>query len=482
MYLTSSDDVRYTQNVEVLDSFVDAIAADPRIEPHGLILQQHGRRILETYWHPHRRGQLRLVYSLSKTFTGTALGLAVGDGLLSLDDKVVDLLPDLAAEVDEHTARMTVRHLASMATGHAEETLLTAMLADPDDLVGSFLRLPPQHEPGTCFAYNQPPVLALSTILHRVTGRRLVDQLRSRVLDPIGIGDLRWAQYRPGVDVGFSGVFTDLDAIARLGQLYLDDGMWAGRRILPEGWVREASRLQTDNSWQDDPDWSLGYGIQLWMCRHGFRGDGAFGQYMIVIPEADAVVAFFSHTLLMQSFMDLVWEQLLPALLTDTGWSARPEVPPDTAERSEVPAHRTLPTASALHGADAALDAVADGRFAPEPGTPVHPSIIAVEVRGDMLLIHERTDGDAAGRESGDPMYVPLRREWTDVPDHPIAASAAVDGDGRLLVDLAVLASPHRLEMTLDPTTSTFRAQWPVPPLFGLGLADALHRMCPPER
>ena len=131
---------------------------------------------------------------------------------------------------------MSVRHIASMATGHDREMLLEAVVANSDDPVRGFFTIPPDEEPGTLFAYNQPPVLALATILQRLAGERLVDYLRPRVLDPIGIGDLRWAQWRPGIDLGFSGVHTNLDAVARLGQLHLDDGTWERTRLLP-GWM-----------------------------------------------------------------------------------------------------------------------------------------------------------------------------------------------------------------------------------------------------
>lgn len=450
-----------------LVGFVDAIESDPGIEPHGLIIQRHGRRAVETYWSPHGPDRLRLVYSLSKSFTGAALGLAVGDGLLSLDDLVVDHLPARAAGVDERTGRMRIRHLASMATGHADETLLDALVADPADVVGAFLHLPPEHEPGTWFAYNQPPVLALSTILNRLTGRRLVDQLRERLLDPIGIGDLRWCRYQPGVDVGFSGVFTDLDAIARLGQLHLDRGRWEGRSILPGWWIDQASTKQIDNPQWADPDWHQGYGFQLWMGQHGYRGDGAFGQYMVVLPGHDTVVAFFSHTELMQRVMDHIWERLLPAL----GAVGDPDPAGDAAVADRT-ADLRVPTAAERTGAGAPLARAGGGRFErAATGAPSHPSVTGLEVHDGEMTVHE---GD-------DVMCVPLRPGWTDVPGHPIAASAAVDDDGVLYVDLAVVASPHRLEITADPTTATFTARWPVMPIFGLGLDGVLARMGPPD-
>ena len=447
--------------------FIDAIEADPVVEPHGLIIQRHGRRVLEAYWAPHRAEQIRLCYSLSKSFTGVALGLAIDDGLLSLDDLVVDHLPDMAGGVDDRTRRMRIRHIASMATGHHDETLVAALLSDPKDLVGAFLHLPPEHEPGTWFAYNQPPVLALATILRRLTGQRLVDQLRTRVLDPIGIGDLRWHQYQPGIDVGFSGVFTDLDAIARFGQLHLDRGRWNGRQVLPESWVEQASSTQTDNSNRPEPDWSRGYGFQLWRNQHGYRGDGAYGQYMVVLPEHETVVAFFSHTEPMQAFMDLLWSHLLPAL----GSTADPDPDGDGAI-AERTAGLRVPTPADRTGSAVPPGHATPGRFTrAEDGTPSHSSITEVEVADGHLVIRE---GESSFR-------VPLRASWTDVPDHPIAASAAVDECGALTVDLVMLASPHRLELRTDPATQTFSATWPLFPLFGMGLDSVLTRMRPPE-
>jgi CubicO group peptidase (beta-lactamase class C family) len=450
-----------------LVAFLDAVEADPVIEPHGLIVQRHGHRVLETYWAPHRPDQIRLCYSLSKSFTSAALGLAIDDGLLSLDDLVVDHLPDLADDVDDRTRRMRIRHIASMATGHRDETLLDALLLDPTDLVRAFLHLPPDHEPGTWFAYNQPPVLTLSTILHRLTGERMLDRLRPRVLDPIGVGDLRWHQYRPGIDLGFSGVFTDLDAIARFAQLHLDRGMWDGRQVLPAGWVEQATATHTDNSNRPEPDWSQGYGIQFWRCQHGYRGDGAFGQYMVVLPEQDAVVAFFSHTEPMQPFMDLLWSHLLPAL--DPAEAPDPSGDGALAERT---ADLRSPTAADRPGATAPPTAAAPGRYLPAgDGTPSHSSITEVEVGDGHVTLHE----------DGSRLRVPLTASWTDVPGHPIAASAAADADGRLLLDLVLLASPHRLELVTDPSTSTFVATWPRVPLFGMGLDRVLSRIGPPE-
>lgn len=443
-------------------AFLDALERDPGIEPHGVIIHRHGKRIAEGYWSPHSRERIRLVYSLSKSFTGTALGLAVGDGLLGLDDPVTEHLPELLATADSRTRRMTIRHIASMATGHDREMLLEAAAADPDDPVRGFFSIPPDVEPGTLFMYNQPPVLALARILEQVNGARLLDTLRARVLDPIGIGELRWRrQY--GSDLGYSGVFTNLDAIARLGQLYLDDGVCGGRRLLPDGWVAAASSVQTPNPEREEPDWRQGYGYQLWMSRHGFRGDGAYGQYMVVLPEHDAVVAMFSCTEVMQTVLDAMWEHLLPAF-TDG---------PIDADGDDALARR-------LGGLTQSTAAVRTGGGAPEataatyaraPGVASHTTVTAVDIDGDRLVVHEGEDRFA----------VTLTEGWT-IHDDWVAASAATLGDGRLVADLAFVHTPHRIELELDPSSRTFVARWPLVPLFGGGVGTPLTTFRPPDR
>ncbi len=452
-------------------AFLDALErgtgeSAARIEPHGLIIQRHGHRIAEGYWAPHTGDRIRLVYSLSKTFTGTALGLQLGEGRLTLDDLVSEQLPELFDDdTPDATRRMRIRHIASMSTGHDRETLLEASAIDPADPVHGFLSIPPDAEPGTLFAYNQTPVLTLATILQRRAGERLVDYLRPRLLDPLGIEDLRWQRTPQGVDLGFSGVFTNLDAIARLGQLYLDDGMWNGRRLLPEGWVADASRLQVANGGWDEIDWQQGYGFQLWMSRHGYRGDGAFGQYMVVLPEFDVVVAMFSCIERMQTILDAMWEHLLPAI-TDG------ELPPsaDDDELTQRMAHLALPTVAERLGVGGP-PTTTDMTFTREPGSRSHSTITSIETTGQRVII----------RESDRSLELPLTHGWSVDDDAALAASATRRTDGSIAVDVVFLSSPHRLEIELDPTAGTFVARWPLVPLFGAGREPLLASMRPPR-
>ncbi len=464
MTIGSSSPSQQGMNSRGIIRFLDAVAADPQIEPHGLIIQRHGHRVVEGYWKPHDPGRLRLLYSLSKTFTGTALALQIGEGRLGLDDLVSEHLPEAFETAHKGFRDLRIRHIASMASGHNRETLQEATARDPDDVVRGFLQIPPDAAPGTLFAYNQPPVIALATILQRLAGERVVDYLRPRLFEPLGIRDVRSMQRLPGFDFGYTGVYTSLDAVARLGQLYLDGGRWNDRQLLPPEYVAEATRLQTPNPQNVEPDWRQGYGFQLWMSQHGYRGDGACGQYMVVLPESDAVIAMFSCTVNMQRVMDLMWQHLLPAM---DGAGRNPE--PDDQALSERLKSLTLPTVRNRLGGEPPDPMGA--RFTPAAKPiPSHRTITAITLAGNEMVISE----------DDETLCVPLSAAWAEARQSPFAASATRLDDGRVAVDLVPLATPHRLEIVLDPATGTFEARWPVMPLFGAGLGRRLTAMHAP--
>jgi CubicO group peptidase (beta-lactamase class C family) len=295
-------------------ALLDALEGDPDIRMHGLVLLRHGAVIAEGWWAPYAADRVQLLYSLSKSFTSTAAGIARAEGLLELDRPVIDYFPEYADELaDPRMRTMTVRNIASMASGHAEETIERAWEAGAGDVVRGFLRTPLDAEPGTVFAYNQPCTYTLAAIVQRGAGQSLLDYLRPRLLDPLGIREASWIEHPPGRNLGFSGLHATTDAVARLGQLYLQRGRWGEQQLLDADWVAEASRVQVANSDEWGPDWGQGYGLQFWMSRHGYRGDGAYGQFCIVLPEQDAVLAITSETEQMQRVLDRVWRHLLPA-------------------------------------------------------------------------------------------------------------------------------------------------------------------------
>jgi hypothetical protein len=178
-----------------------------------------------------------------------------------------------------------------------------------------FLAQAVPHKPGTHFMYNTAGTYMLSAIVQKVTGMTVLDYLRPRLFEPLGIAHPTWGTSPQGVSLGGYGLSVRTEDIARFGQLYLQKGQWKGKQLVPAAWVEAATTRQTSNGSNPRSDWDQGYGYQFWRCRHGaYRGDGAFGQFCIVMPEQDAVVAITSGVKNMQAVLNLVWDELLPAL------------------------------------------------------------------------------------------------------------------------------------------------------------------------
>ena len=294
--------------------FIDAVETSG-IELHSFMMLRHGHVLAEAWWNPYRADTPHMLYSLSKSFASTAAGLAIAEGKLSLDDTVLSFFPDDApAEVSDNLRAMRVRHLLSMSSGNAEDTTGAISRLGGDNWVRRFLACPVEHAPGTHFVYNSGATYMVSAIVQKVTGERLLDYLTPRLLEPLGISGAAWETCPRGIDLGGWGLKVKTEDIARFGQLYLQRGVWNGTRLLPEEWVEQATSFQVSNGDKPDSDWSEGYGFQFWRCRHGaYRGDGAFGQYCVVLPEQDAVVAITSGLKDMQAALNLIWERLLPA-------------------------------------------------------------------------------------------------------------------------------------------------------------------------
>jgi hypothetical protein len=148
-----------------------------------------------------------------------------------------------------------------------------------------------------------------------VTGQKVLDYLGPRLFEPLGIRNPTWEESKQGISMGGFGLKVTTEDIARFGQLYLQKGMWQGKRVIPAEWAEAATARQVSNGSNPASDWEQGYGYQFWRCRHGvYRGDGAFGQFCVVMPEYDTVVAITSGTRDLQGVLNVVWETLLPKL------------------------------------------------------------------------------------------------------------------------------------------------------------------------
>ena len=299
-------------------------AADEKVNSmHSFMLLRHGKVIAEAWWAPEDANKPHVLWSLSKSFTSTAVGLAVQDGKLSVQDRVMGFFPDAVPEnPSENLKSMRVLDLLTMSTGHQDEPNLRAS----QDWIKTFLAHPVPREPGSFFRYNTPATFMQSAIVQKVTGQNVVDYLQTRLLDPLGIDAPKWDKNPQGISIGGYGLYLTTEDIAKFGQLYLQKGLWENQQLIPSDWVQEATTKQVSNGSDAASDWNQGYGYQFWRCRHNaFRGDGKDGQFCIVLPDQDAVVVMTANTSNMQSQLSLVWEYLLGAMVDQD----LPEAPKD---------------------------------------------------------------------------------------------------------------------------------------------------------
>jgi len=303
--------------------FLDAISTTKH-EIHSIMILRHGKVIAEGWWNPYRPDLKHTLYSLSKSFTSTAVGFAVAEKKLSVNDKVTSFFPNkLPATISTFLTDLKIKDLLSMTAGQDPDP--TGAVVVTNDWVKSFFATPVLNKPGAVFLYNSAATYMLSAIVQKVTGEKIIDYLTPRLFTPLGITGMDWETDPMGINTGGWGFRIKTEDIAKFAQLYLQKGKWNGQQILPEERVDEATTVKIDNAPYDEQakkdsnDWKQGYCYQFWRSRHNsYRGDGAFGQYALVLPEQDAVIAITSETMDMQGELNLVWKYLLPALQVDS--------------------------------------------------------------------------------------------------------------------------------------------------------------------
>jgi CubicO group peptidase (beta-lactamase class C family) len=417
-----------------IQRFVESAARDLD-SLHSLIVVRHGQVIAEGWWSPYAAGTRHEMYSLSKSFTSTAAGLAIAEGKLSLDDTVLSFFPDQApAEPSANLKSMRVRDLLCMSAGHEKEVSSSRELMT----VKAFLAHPVPFKPGTRFLYNTPATFMVSAIVQKVTGQTLLDYLRTRLFEPLSIESPTWDTNVEGISLGGYGLSIRTEDIAAFGQLYLQKGQWQGKQLLPASWVELATSRQTSNGSSPDSDWEQGYGYQFWRSRHGYRGDGAFGQYCMVLPEQDTVIAITSGIGNMASVMNLIWDQLLPAL----GPSALAADNDAVAKLKSKLGSLTLRTAPGKATTPLAAK-VAGKRF-------VFP---ANDAKIESLTLTSTPDGGAAVKVSvdGREELIPLGHErWQTTrgrlwlpKEVPLAGNGAWSSDDTFTVRLCAFETPY---------------------------------------
>ena len=329
-----TEEITYLPRVETPDSVAKAMegffqaAADDSMDIHSVMIVRNGS-VIYSHWQSEGVDSVpHALHSVSKTFTATAVGLAIADGKMALTDKVIDYFPDkLPAEVSDNLKAMTVRDLLTMSCGHDVEP---SFHGDPNqDWATAFLAHPVEHEPGTFYLYNSLGTYMLSAIVQQVTGEKVVDYLTPRLFEPLHIDKPHWDESPQGINCGGWGLYLKTEDLAKMGQLLLQKGEWNGKQLIPAEWVAEMSKKQVESinpgtrieqaaergMTKETSDWMQGYGYQMWRCRPGcFRADGARGQYIIVVPDKNAVIAITSNVEDLQGELNLVWSHILPIL------------------------------------------------------------------------------------------------------------------------------------------------------------------------
>lgn len=268
-----------------------------------------GRVVGERWWRGCSPSLPHEMYSVTKTFTSLAVGVAVSEGRLSIEEP---LRAFFGAEGNGIDRRITLRHLLTMSSGR-ESNDLDLSFTTPDSAIVHYASLPQLDEPGTTFAYSSLSSHIASLALGRRTGVTLYDYLDRRVLRPLGIVSPAWQTDLEGNQLGGTGLFLTTEELARLGLVLLGGGVYDGRVIVSPSWVEEASRAHLDTALPDEsrPEWKQGYGFQLWRGLHStYRADGMLGQYAIVAPKKDMVVAVTARSQRTHIILDRVAEHL----------------------------------------------------------------------------------------------------------------------------------------------------------------------------
>jgi CubicO group peptidase (beta-lactamase class C family) len=311
-----------------MENFFQRAAGDS-LDIHSVMIVKDGKVIFSRWQSEGVDTVPHVLHSVSKTFTATAVGLAIADGKMKLTDKIIDFFPDkLPAEVSDNLKAMTVRDLLTMSCGHDVEPS-GFRGGEETDWVQAFLAHPVVHKPGTFYLYNSLGTYMLSAIVQKVTGEKVVDYLDTRLFQPLHIDKPKWDESPQGINCGGWGLYLKTEDLAKMGQLLLQQGEWNGKQIIPAEWVSEMSKKQVESinpgtrmedaeakgMTVETSDWMQGYGYQMWRCRPGcFRADGARGQYIIVVPDKNAVIAITSDVEDLQGELNLVWDNILPVL------------------------------------------------------------------------------------------------------------------------------------------------------------------------
>jgi CubicO group peptidase (beta-lactamase class C family) len=424
-------------------------AADQKIDSlHSFMLVRHGHVVAEGWWSPYAAEVPHVMFSLSKSFTSTAVGMAVTEGKLSLDDEVLKFFPeDAPVNPSDNLKAMRVRDLLIMSSGQIAKEVTNFSFDAPEPLTREFLAMPVEHKPGTYFFYNTPGSYMLSAIVQKVTGKTVLDYLTPRLFEPLGIEHPVWDKSPQGICLGGYGLHIRTEDIARFGELYLHQGNWHGKQLLPAAWVATATARQTSNGSNPNSDWEQGYGYQFWRCRHGFfRGDGAFGQFCVVMPEQDAVVAITSGTKDLAGVLNLVWDKLLPGMKSQP----LPENPDADKKLADKLAGLKISVAPGTGSPGNATQFFGQTYLFPTNAQKLESIALESTGAGVPLVLVLHCGGVEYRVPCGNGEWAKSKLSYSTLLDQMVAASGAWQDDGSYAAKICFYETPFVLNLKLN--------------------------------
>jgi CubicO group peptidase (beta-lactamase class C family) len=371
-------------------TFLDSAAAG-RHEFHSFMFLRHGKVIAEGWWNPYGPDLKHTLNSASKSFTSTAIGFAINEKKLSLDDKVASFFPEyLPDTVSVFLSKLRIRDLLSMSTGQRREPQLTG-----DEIwVKSFLAMPFFSEPGTVYRYSSVATYMLSAIVKKVTGQKVIDYLTPRFFEPLAIEGMDWETDAYGINTGGWGLRLKTEDLAKFGQFYLQKGKWNGKQLLPKKWIEEATSLKiyqnpdmTQSKRDSSNDGVQGYCYQFWRARYNsYQANGANGQFVLVMPEKDAVVILTADSPDMWGELNMVWKYLYPGIQNK-------ELPPDEKSSTELKQRlSSLALPVPVKNSNEALTTKISGRTFTFAQNEKHIMSISLQFKDDLCLLKLKTD------------------------------------------------------------------------------------------
>lgn len=442
---------------DAIDDLVQALDRR-RLGVHSLMILRHGRVVAERWWSPYEAGRPHMMFSVSKSFTAMAVGMAQAEDRLSIDEPLLGCFPSYASPAARRNmAGVTVRHLLTMATGHETDTIAVMRALPEEDWVRLFMEVPRVFAPGSHFLYNSGASFVLSALVAARTGHQLLDYLAPRLFEPLGMAPPYWEATERGINLGATGLLLRTEELACFGQLCLQRGRWRDRQLVPSQWVDEATGPRIPTGTEPEDDWAQGYGYQFWRSRHGsYRADGAFGQFALVLADLDVVVAITAGSTDTHQVLGTVWSYLLPGVGHDAP--------------SGAPAERRAPTGADLHGSppqvrsdalslpvpeflspDPPTAALVQGRCMRLPANSLGVDAVTLRFDDDAIILETH---DAAGRSESLPAG---RRTWapgsSEIWPHE-ALDAVVTASRGGWVD------EHTLEVHCQCVETPFRRVW----------------------